>query len=1160
MKKLKDYERNLSKFFSRKTMRVMKITFFLSILTVFQLWATETYSQLTKLTLNVENTKIADVLVKIENQSEFYFLYSPKLIDVERKVNIAAEEKPIKDILSEIFPHDIRFIVSDRQIVLIPTKGSSALEVLLQQQAVTGTVTDAITGEPMPGVNIVVKGTTIGALTDLSGRYSVTVSDPNDVLVFTFIGYNAQEVLLAGRRIVDVRMIQSIEALEEVVVVGYGTQRKMDLTGSVASISSDNLKDRAAISFGEAVMGQIAGVQIQQISGEPGGEGLSIRVRGTASITQSNDPLYVVDGYPMESGVFNMLNPSDIESIQVLKDASSTAIYGSRGANGVVIITTRKGKSGALSVNFNMYAGIQQVAKKIEMMNRDQFVEYFIDGRNQAWLDAPIIESDPDKTPHTINDPNSRRKLYPNYSNTYMIPDGQDGYLYDFQDPSSVAQMPDNDWQDLLFRNAKIQQYEFSLSGGTDRAQYAFSTSYVQQDGIVLNTNYDRINLRADISSQISDRFRVGLNLNSFFSNSNETDEGKYSAVSYAQHLPPIYPVRNPDGSYGSMVRNYEILAGDVASPIGFAEQIYAHRKRNGGMGIFFAEWEIIRDLNYKISVNGGVQYNVRDQYLPSYVDLDASRAPRIARASNDTRTDLDWVIEQTLTFQKTFAEIHKLTALAGYTTQKHSYARIYGEARNFPNDNIYTLNAGTMYDLTGTESEYSMISYLVRVNYILNEKYLLTASYRTDGSSRFGKDNRWGSFPAISAGWRISQENFMQNIQIINDLKLRASYGIVGNNRIGDYSAIGLLSVGYYPTGDALVTTIDPSTYSNDLLGWEKTQQINLGFDLGLFDNRIRLEADFYDSKSLELLLNVPVPTITGYSSQIQNIGKVRNQGMEYLLSTRNLVNEFKWSSDFNIAFNKNEVLELGPDGRPILASAPNASNSFITQIGSPIASYYGYVYEGVFMSQEELDQYPHLPADKVGDGRYRDVNGDGKMDQNDKEILGDNHPIFTAGFNNNFAYKNFTLGIQFTGSYGAKLFSIFKRMTGVYHGDRNGMIELLDRWRSPEDPGDGYHFRPTRTPAGWQRSPSSIWLEDASYLRLRNLSLAYDFSPETIQKLKLKAVRVYLTGQNLYTFTKYVGYDPETSSQGSGLTKGGDYMGYPTARSILLGVNVTF
>ncbi|HPK05877.1 MAG TPA: SusC/RagA family TonB-linked outer membrane protein, partial [Bacteroidales bacterium] len=452
------------------------------------------------------------------------------------------------------------------------------------------------------------------------------------------------------------------------------------------------------------------------------------------------------------------------------------------------------------------------------------------------------------------------------------------------------------------------------------------------------------------------------------------------------------------------------------------------------------------------------------------------------------------------------------------------------------------------------------MISYLGRINYAFDNKYLVTAAFRSDGSSRFGANNKWGSFPSLSVGWRIKQESFMQNIDLINDLKLRASYGISGNNRIGNYSGIGLLNIGYYPTGDALKNTVNPGTMPNDNLGWEKTRQINIGLDLGLFKNRVHFEADIYSSKSLELLLNVPVPTITGYSTQMQNVGKVQNRGMELLLSTKNLVNKFQWSSDFNISFNKNKVLELGPGGQPIFASAPNAANAFITMVGKPIACFYGYVYDGVYMSVQELESNPHLSNDKVGDGRYIDVNKDKVLDANDKTILGNNHPVFTAGFNNNLSYKNFNLALQFTASYGAKIFSIYKRMIAVYHGDRNGMIEVLDRWRSAEEPGNGKIFRATRTPTGWSRDPSSLWVTDGSYLRLRNASLSYQFDDKTIQTINMKGLRVYITSQNLFTLTKNPGYDPETSSEGDGLTRGGDYTGYPAARSVILGFNVTF
>jgi hypothetical protein len=398
-----------------------------------------------------------------------------------------------------------------------------------------------------------------------------------------------------------------------------------------------------------------------------------------------------------------------------------------------------------------------------------------------------------------------------------------------------------------------------------------------------------------------------------------------------------------------------------------------------------------------------------------------------------------------------------------------------------------------------------------------------------------------------------------MQNIKQISDLKIRAGYGITGNNRIGNYSAIGLLSTGYYPTGDALRNTVNPNTMQNSLLGWEKTREYNIGLELGLFNNRIRLETDFYDSQSMDLLLDVPVPRITGYATQMQNVGKVQNRGMEYTLSTKNLIDKFKWSTDFNISFNKNKVLEVGPDGRPIYGSAANASNAFITMPGYPIASFWGYVYEGVYMTQEELDGHPHLAADKIGDGKYKDVDDNKIMNSNDKAVLGNNQPIFIAGLNNSFSYKNFSFDFQFTSSYGAHTFSFWKRMCGIYHGDRNAIVEQVNRWRSPEEPGDGIHFRATRNPTGWQRDPSSAWVQDASYLRLRNVTFAYDIDKKIIQKIGISGLRLYCTGSNLYTWTKYVGYDPENSSE-SGLARGGDYIGYPSARTFIVGANITF
>jgi TonB-linked SusC/RagA family outer membrane protein len=1056
------------------------------------------------------------------------------------------------------------FKIENRNILLIPNSTDPTNPIAQQaKRRITGTVTDE-RGEPIIGANVLEKDTVNGTMTDIDGNFSLNVQD-RTVLQISYIGYITQEVnVLPGSNApLKIRLLEDMQTLEEVVVIGYGTQKRSDVTTSVSSISADNLKDRSSVNFGEALAGQVAGVMIQQINGAPGGEGLSIRVRGTGSITSSTDPLYVVDGYPMEDAALNLFNPNEIESIQILKDASSTAIYGSRGANGVVIINTKKGQSGKPVVRMNAYVGFQQVEKKIEMMNRDQYVQWFVDGRNQAWLDASVIAEDPNQSQHSINDSNARRSLYPSASTQYMIPDGTGGYQYNFLDPASVAQMPDNNWQDLLFRNAPLQQYELSVSGGSESTRYTFSGSYTNQKGIVLNTGYERFNFRTNVSSKITKTFEVGMSLIAYASTGKEQANGKDAPILYALNLPPIYPLMNEDGSYGSMVRNPEILAGDVANPIGIAEQVYDKRDRYGWLGTVFAEWEILKGLKYRIGVNGGIRDNTRKNYRASFIDFDASKAPRPAEGSNERWNDKDWVVENTLNYNVTIEQKHVLSALLGYTSQAHSFAHMRGESRGFPNDNITTLNAGTMYALTSDESEYSLISYLGRINYVFDNRYLLTATLRRDGSSRFGSNRKWGTFPSVSVGWRLSQEKFMQDITQISDLKLRASFGIAGNNRIGNYAAIGRLSTGFYPTGDALQTIVNPNTMSNNDLSWEKTRQYNMGFEIGMFDNRIRLEGDFYDSKSLDLLLDVPVPTITGYSTQMQNIGKIQNRGMEFVLTTRNLVNEFKWSTNFNISFNKNKVLEVGVDGRPIYASAVGANNAFITMPGYPIASFYGYVQEGVFMNQEELNRYPHLATDKVGDGRYKDVDENGILDQNDKTILGDNNPLFTAGFSNNFSYKNFTLDVQLTGSYGAEVFSFYKRMCGIYHGDRNALIEQMDRWRSPEEPGDGIHFRPTRTPVGWQRDPSSAWVQDASYLRIRNVTLGYNLDGSFLKRFNLKGLRVYVTGGNLYTFTNYVGYDPESSSEAlstGGLAQGGDYLGYPSARSYIIGVNITF
>ncbi|MDR1407481.1 MAG: SusC/RagA family TonB-linked outer membrane protein, partial [Tannerella sp.] len=613
-----------------KVANIMRICILLLIIGVTQALGMNLYSQTALINLRMNNATVEDVINGIEEQSEFRFLYNKKIVDVESKVSILANNESITSVLDNLFRDaDISYAISDRQIVL--NKKGVFLTILpsIAQQSgrrITGTVTDA-NGETIIGANILEKGTTNGAVTDIDGHFSLNIKE-RATLVVSYIGFKSAEVNVGNQQTLTIRLTEDSQALEEVVVIGYGTQRRSDVTTAVSSVSADNLRDRSSVNFGEALAGQVAGVMIQQINGMPGGEGLAIRVRGTGSITSSTDPLYVVDGYPMEDAALNLINPSEIETIQILKDASSTAIYGSRGANGVVIITTKKGQSGKPTVKMNAYVGFQQVEKKVEMMNRDQYVQWFIDGRNQAWLDATVIADDPDRSAHTINDSNTRRSLYPSASTQYMIPDGTGGYQYNFLDPASVAQLPDNDWQDLLFRNAPLQQYDLSVSGGSENARYTFSGSYTNQEGIVLNTGYERFNFRTNLSSKITKNFEIGMSLMAYASSGKEQANGKDAPILYALNLPPIYPLRNEDGSYGSMVRNPEILAGDVANPIGIAEQVYDQRNRNGWLGTIFAEWEIIKGLKYRIGINGGIRDNTRKNYRASFIDFDASKAP----------------------------------------------------------------------------------------------------------------------------------------------------------------------------------------------------------------------------------------------------------------------------------------------------------------------------------------------------------------------------------------------------------------------------------------------------------------------------------------------------------------------------------------------------
>ena len=1091
------------------------------------------------ISVDLKGASLVEVFNLIESKTEFTFSYEKKDLEGNVKIDLISEKQSVADILRQVARvAKLKFKQVNNNINVRKMEAGSEqsfnIEVEPAAIRVSGKVVSQEDGTGIPGVNVMVKGSSIGTVTNIEGNYSLNAPNGNDTLVFSFIGYSTEEVPINNRSVIDVTLSSDVKTLDELVVVGYGKQKKTDVTGAIASVSAQQIENRPVTNATEALAGQMAGVQVQQIDGSPGGGGLVVQIRGTGTITAGSSPLYVVDGYPIE-GDISMISPNDIESIQVLKDASATAIYGSRGGNGVVIVTTKRGSAGKPRVELNSYYGFQQVARKVDMMDSHEYVEWFIDGRNNAWIQEGGNADDP----NDVRPPNLR------------IPD-------EYFNPESL---PNTNWQDEIFRTAPMQNHQLSVSGGTENTRYFISGGFVQQDGIIINTDYKRYNLRSNVTSSVSDKIEVGLDIDASMAKSNHIENGKYGPVQLSLVVPPTFPVYNPDGSFSSpLVSPYNFHQGDDPNPVEIATQIDDTRQNYRTLGQIFVNYEILEGLEFKVKLGGVLKERRNSYYRPSYVNRDSNKAPNQVEAESETSHDTDWLLENTLSYNREFNNIHSISAVVGYTRQKHTYEDNYIFATNFPNDNVTTLNNGQVTDGYSTISEFALVSYLARVNYAFNEKYLFTATVRTDGSSRFGQNNRWGTFPSASLGWRVSEERFMQDLDIISDLKIRTSYGLTGNNAIPNYGPHGLLGVDQYVLGNGLVNGVYPNTISNPNLGWEMAGQLDVGIELGLFSNRVLLEADYYNRITRDLLLNVPVPTITGYEMQLQNIGKVQNRGVELSASTVNLTGNLKWTSNFNITFNRNIVLALGPDDSPIYASAPNVPNGFITEVGQPVANFYGYDFIGVYLTKEQIEASAHHPSTVPGDPIIRDVNEDGIINSDDRTVIGNNQPDFIFGFNNNFSYRNFDLGVQINGSQGAEVFSMSSRFTKWYHGERNARVDAVNRWRSPEQPGDGEYFVANRNYTGLQKQPSSYWVQDASYIRIRNVSLGYNLPESVLEKLPVQSSRFYISAQNLYTFTDYFGFDPEVSTSGSGLTRGGDYTGYPTARTITFGVNVVF
>lgn len=1026
---------------------------------------------------------------------------------------------------------------------------------------ITGKIIGDSDKAPLIGATITEKGTNNGTVADVDGNFKLPVASGASIVV-SFIGYVSQEIQVGSRTVIDVTLLADQHQLQDVVVVGYGTQRKKDLTGSIAKISGEQLIQPSANSFDQMLQGKAPGVQVTQTTGAPGGN-VNILIRGVSSITGGNQPLYVIDGFAIGSGgggsdmrnyggnnfssagmaantgnrvnPLSSINPSDIESIEILKDASATAIYGSRGANGVVIVTTKRGAYGKSQISVDASYGFQEVAHKLKMLNARQYADYVVDGRDNAWVYAG----------GKATDPNEVRSV-----NTRVRPD--------FRNPGSLT--TDTDWQDVLFRTAPVRNVQLSSTGGTEKARYFISGGYFSQEGIIINSDYTRFNLRVNLDAQITKRIKIGTStFGSYGYGKFVNTESHYGAgglLANALAASPTIPVYDANGGYYFNQNDVNDGLGFLANVLAVADGSGDRRKVMDLVTNNFVEVNINDNLTFKSSV--GVSFGTnnirlwRSSAVPNFGTLNYPATAGTSRAEN-----LNWLNENTLTYAKVFNNKHFVNGLIGFTAQKNSRDLVSTGASDFPTEYVPFITAGIVNAGTQVINEWALLSMMARVTYSYAGKYMFTATVRRDGSSRFGANNRWGSFPSFSVGYNIAEEDFMKDQHVISNLKLRASYGISGNNQIGDYTSIGLLSTTRYVKNRALNPGLVPSTLSNDNLTWEKSKQTNIGLDLSLFKDRITLTADAYRDRKTDLLLAVQLPAASGFNSSTQNIGDIENKGFELGLQTVNVRHKgFEWSTSVTFSHNENKVLKLATEGGRISNSAYQ-----ITQVGSPISSFYLINKLGVFMNSAELDgaalQHPKTQA---GDLKFEDVNKDGVINQSDRKIIGSPWPDYTWGMDNNFTLGNLSLNIALVGSHGAYTYLDAGASLLGDNGVQNNLILTDRRWRSEADPGDGIMPRSIRSNHALGFGTSSHYLFDNSFTRIRNIKLSYNLPRDLTRRMGVSNLNVYANVANVHTFTNYPGYDPESSITGDNVVNAGiDYLNYPLPRTYTIGIKLT-
>lgn len=998
------------------------------------------------------------------------------------------------------------------------------------QITVSGTVSDKI--GPLPGASVLVKSTTNGVQTDFDGNYTLTDVAEDAVLVFSYIGYQEVEIAVNGKTTIEVILQENAQALDEVVVVGYGTQKRSDVTGAVSSISSESLQQAPVTNPVQALAGKATGVNVTSNSGRPGGS-TNVRIRGSNSINASNGPLYVVDGV-IGAGPINYLNPNDIESMEVLKDASATAIYGARGANGVIIITTKRGGKEGGQVTYSSFISIGELAKKLDVLNAKEFLQVEMNAYNNAQKYDPQGWA------------NGRYTSPMEYRNNSKLFDSNGQPLYD------------TNWQDEAMRTAVTKNHNLSFTSGNEKNSFGVFLNHADQEGILLESYLKRYSGRFVMDSQIKDWLKVsgGITFNHTEENRVDGSVGGLTPLRMVIETLPIIPVTYQDGSWGTNADYPNMEGGE--NPVNLLKNRKNIHETQTVLGDVSATVDLAEGLKLKTSLGVNIQ-NFQENWY-SGKDLRQLSADYNGEAwVQNTRTNY-WQFENYLTYTKEFNEIHAITAMAGIGWQQYDYFRSRAGTRGFTDDFYQWNNLGVGENPITPESgtyQWAMNSYFARVNYSLLDKYLFTVTGRLDGSSKFGQDQKRAFFPSAAFAWKISEEDFLKDSQVLSNLKFRTSYGETGNSEIGVYQSLASMSSNTAILGGERASGVGIGSLSNPNLKWEKTAQFDVGLEFGLFRNRINLETDFYYKKTTDMLLDAPVPTTSGYASIYTNIGSMENKGLEVSLETRNIETEnFQWTSTFNISINKNEILALGEANDDIFPGPWFLSNTNVLRVGESVGSFYGLVREGVWSSNEaeQAAQYGLLP----GDIKHQDVNGDGQLNDADRVIIGNGYADGFGSLFNTFTYKNIDLTVDLQFMYGNDILNLTKHSGEDRTGLANSYSTVLNGW-TPENQNT---MIAQNRPVGsyYTSTVDSRMVENGSFLRGRNLILGYNFTNDLLDKLNLKQLRIYASLQNFFLITDYTGYDPEVATYGNAFSQGITFFDYPKPRTYTLGLTLSF